>query len=705
MGGFEDTEKLNRVPNSKAIPRIQVMCKNMTAAISKSQDQDEAPLGREALFEQVKESTARNRNFFFIWIAFSLYVIVTTTATTDLQLLLPYSTITLPTVGVQLPLLGYFFVTPWLILVLHFNLLQNLDTHAHKLWQWARYYPDCQPPRALLQAYIFDFAMLERGATFEKITRWAVRLLCYALGPITIGIMLWRFTDYQDILITLSHLTAFLISTTIVIKARNRLPQFQPETSPTGWAIFRSRRFALPRFILLLHRALGIPGLLLTAIVLLETMWILELHYNQNAWLLSELPKKMEAFVPRLVVSPNTSLVSLGDNQKLMAELDGEQDFKIWWEKHGIGADLRDRSLQGAVLRGVDMRKSLLSNTYLQGAILTDTQLNGADFTKAQMQGTNFTRSQIQSADFSNAILHGANLSFVQFHETTFRETHLQAANMSGAYLQEADLSTTQLQSANLSNAHLQGTIFPKKYLAGVNFIGANLQGADLSSALLYGANLNHTNLQGAYLSNIQLQGGSLIMSQLQGAYLGGAHLEGVNLFEAQLQGADLKNAHLQGAIIGNTTINQIPDFLGTPLSFHWEANADDSDWIKLLDGVKENTKIKLQRASDRSKLLPPPELQKQLPTLMHWDGDFVKAAKNTALVLCKINVEAVQGALLNWTDPLEIDHLSPDPHQQASILADTLLDEITCHPHIKAICHLAKEHDLKLRNIKSCNR
>ncbi len=452
---------------------------------SEPQDSSEPPLTQESLFEQVKESTERNRNFFFIWIAFAIYVIVTTTATTDLQLLLPNSTVTLPTVGVQLPLLGYFLVTPWLVLILHFNLLQNLDTHAHKLEQWARSYPDQQPPRVLLQAFIFDFAMLERDALFYTITRWSARLLCYTLGPITIGILLWRFTDYQDVFFTLIHMVAFVASTVLVIWAHYRLPQFQAEVVPKGWPIWPGRRIVPPRFLRTLHRRLGITGLVLAAIVLLETAWVVDLNLSKNGWLLSKFYKKLEPFVPRLTVPPSTSLVNLDGNLKLRMELDGETVFKTWWGKHGVGADLKGRSLQGAVLRHVDMRKAQLERAQLQGADLRDAQLQGANLGDAQLQG----------ADLRDAQLQGALLLFAQ----------LQGAHLWGAQLQGANLFHAQLQEASLNGARLQGA----------NLEVAQLQGADLRDAQLQGADLRDVQLQGANLGGAQLQGAIVVKSSV----------------------------------------------------------------------------------------------------------------------------------------------------------------------------------------------
>lgn len=610
-------------------------------ATADPQNPPEALLDRVALFEQVKESTARNRNFFFIWIAFALYVIVTTVATTDLQLLLPKSMVTLPTIGVQLPLLGYFFVTPWLVLALHFNLLQNLDTHAHKLQQWVRCYPNEQPPRVLLQAFLFDFAMLEeRKATFNTLTRWFARLLCYSLGPITIGILLWRFTSYQDGFFTFMHVAAFLTSTALVIRAHHQLPQFHSEVRLKGLPIWPGRRIVLPRFLSTPHRALGITGLLLVISVLLESV---EWYQNQDVKQPDKQSYIPEPFTGRLAIPPNTSLVSLDGNQKLRMELDGEQSFKVWWEKHGVGTDLRGRSLQGAILVGADMRKARLDKAQLQAADLSNVDLQGADLSDAQLQGANLYNAQ------------------------------LQGANLSGAQLQGVDLSNAQMQGASLSSANLQGA----------NMSYAQMQGADLSGAQLQGANLS------AYL-----QGTNLYNAQMQGA----------NLLSANLQGADLSNADLQGAIVTRSFVNTMPTYKGVPLVGNWVASTDAGDWDKWLKQMPDKIQIDIQKARDKAKQPPLPGLQEQLDTTRTREGDYPQVATDMASNLCASSAQAVRGTLDAWTQKAVDDQL-PNLHQRGAILADALLKEKSCLSYRETVCQFVKKKSLPIKDQQACNK
>jgi hypothetical protein len=371
------------------------------------------------LYAQVKDSTERNRQFFFIWIAFALYVIVTTIATTDLQLLLPNSTVTLPALGIQLPLIGFFLVTPWLLLILHFNLLQNLDSHANKLMQWANTYPDQTPPRAALPAFLFDFAMLEQGGVFAKLTQVAAQLVFYAVGPLTIGILLWRFSDYQSWQYTTSQATAFFISIYFVVTAilaLNRKHRLKVALSEFNyWVVY-------------------VP---IIAVVVFQTIWVIVLAFQmgKSSRFHEYFP---EVWKPTINLAPYTSIAKISTDMQTRMALDGETDLVEWLKKHGICADLNNRNLKYAQLPGADLRQ-----TQLLGA-----DLHGANLMGAFLQNAHLIGQQLQNTNLSNAHLEGANLI----------NANLKEAHLIYTFLQGADLRT-----ANLSGADLSGIIVDAK--------------------------------------------------------------------------------------------------------------------------------------------------------------------------------------------------------------------------------------------------
>jgi uncharacterized protein YjbI with pentapeptide repeats len=124
----------------------------------------------------------------------------------------------------------------------------------------------------------------------------------------------------------------------------------------------------------------------------------------------------------------------------------------------------------------------------------------------------------------------------------------LQKVDFDGAHLEGAHFFRSQLQGASLVGAQLQGANFFLAKLQGASLIGARLQGASFAGTQLQAAELANADLDGARLQGAELQGASLAGAQLRGASLEEAQLQGVSLETARLDAADVALAQLQGA-------------------------------------------------------------------------------------------------------------------------------------------------------------
>ncbi len=116
-----------------------------------------------------------------------------------------------------------------------------------------------------------------------------------------------------------------------------------------------------------------------------------------------------------------------------------------------------------------------------------------------------------------------------QVKKTPLRRRNLRYADARSAFLVKAELEGANLQGATLIGANLQGARLRRANLQGARLRGANLQGANFNFANLQKANLQFANLQFA-----NLQGASFRGANLQGAYLRDAS----GLTQEQLNGA-----------------------------------------------------------------------------------------------------------------------------------------------------------------------
>ena len=74
------------------------------------------------------------QNFYFSFLLLGTCIAVTIGSTTDVHLL-KVSPVALPLLNVQLPIVGFYVVVPWLLLLFYFNLLLHLALLAQKLHQ------------------------------------------------------------------------------------------------------------------------------------------------------------------------------------------------------------------------------------------------------------------------------------------------------------------------------------------------------------------------------------------------------------------------------------------------------------------------------------------------------------------------------------------------------------------------------------------
>ena len=491
---------------------------------------DRRPLPRtETLAELdkiVENSSDKNRNFFIAYLGLLLYVQAIIFSTTDLQLLVSTDGLKLPIVDLTVPLVGFYFVVPIFVIALHFNFLQNLESHHFKLMRWKDAHPGGTVPRSRIQPFLFDYATLESGSLLERWVRWANTLLVLNLAPITLGLLLLRYTDRQDGWVTLWHYLAFVFDTYLVWKLRLA---FEHNKSPDAPPPRRHFWKEIPK-----HGLRGVFGLFLIFETLLTlcTAWLpsnaflntilpfarateelegdiakglLDFAENRKVNMPVWLKDFLDTFngskdtglgswvLPRIAITPSEKVWTPDvKTLEIEAKLAGETDWVKYFNKQGLGflpSSPKPANLRLVWLPFQHLPNAQLENAKLEGAFLWGTQLLAANLRHAQLQAANLRKAQLQAADLEDAQLQAANLMFVQLQAANLLGAHLQAANLVGAQLQAADLWFAQLQAAELGNAQLQA--------------------ANLGHAQLQAANLRFAQLQAALFTNTALSGAS----------------------------------------------------------------------------------------------------------------------------------------------------------------------------------------------------
>ena len=534
---------------------------------------------------QARESAEKNRNLLFGSLLIFAFLILVVLQTTDVDLIFG-KIIKLPVVDVDIPSIAFcLFLSSPLAFFVHLNLLRNIEAHAVKLKAWKNANQNKPLKPADLFPFIFDFAVVDQESPLTKPTRWFSQLVIYWLGTLTLLVIFWRFTDYQNPSVTFIHM-AFLLADFLIVRImRQRILDILSNSASEEAE--EEKTSQIKQWILRLLRGMIFPfggwtcttkgkaewfsqafgftaAFIMLVHLLLFSAFTFPMYYKYDwskpSYSISDQELRIDIenlfrifapFLPILTIDQSENLLVFDESSlRLQHELlsGSEESFGEWFAEHGVGLDLRALNLRYAQLINLDLRKARLGRADLFGANLRLTNLQSADLGDANLQGADLRRANLQGADLRRANLQGADLRRANLQGADLKWANLQDADLGDANLQGADLRRANLQGARLWRANLQGADLKDAELQGADLKDAELQGADLKDAELQGADLEDANLQGAYLENAKLQGADLKDAELQGADLEDANLQGAYLENAKLQGADLKDAELQGA-------------------------------------------------------------------------------------------------------------------------------------------------------------
>ncbi len=170
------------------------------------------------------------------------------------------------------------------------------------------------------------------------------------------------------------------------------------------------------------------------------------------------------------------------------------------------GIELVDRSKYDtpAKLVMAPVSKSM-RDRHLEYAVIIEAQLARADFSGAHLEGASLVRAHAMGAWFDHADLSGAQLDTAEFQGASFFAARLAGATMDGV----------QLQGARLAGANLRAAWMHEGRLDGASLAGADLRRATLDKSWLMGTDLQDARLQGASLADTHLEAASL-----DGAYV-----------------------------------------------------------------------------------------------------------------------------------------------------------------------------------------
>ncbi|ESS72148.1 pentapeptide repeat protein [Methyloglobulus morosus KoM1] len=583
---------------------------------------DDASKHIEQLLESANSASQTVAALHVAFLAFVAYLGVIVWGTTH-EDLLRISPVKLPILDVELPLTAFYNFVPWMVVLLHFNLLMQLELLSCKLWNLDRGLSDTAAGQQVRdRLFIFPFTHLIAGRSEVLLIRWLMSLVVgISVIALPLAILLAaqiRFLPFHDEAITWSQRLAVWVDAAMLLalwpliaspkdramewwqNAGFRLLGYWPALtqyySVLGfnwlarwinhlWQGFAIREFSSrpipqvgtePKGMVVLLAS--VPLIVLLSIIAVIPGRITAHKYynsaekNQPNDMAQEVPRYFEDWLIRKVPPSWLSVAayqydtvtctSLPLSEKTEASILQVMLGPCAWFNWGLFP--RNLNLRETRLIPKEVPLSLLTRA-------TDANKTIRDGAFKEFDGLNLKNRDLRFADLYGAVLPKADLRHVQLQGAVLLKAKLQGV---------IGWDKTQLQGAVLGGTQLQGAGLIEADLRDADLRGANLQAADLGWANLQSADLRGADLQAANLQGAKLQGADLRGAKLQGAILREANLQGASLDYAKLQGADLAKADMQLAVLHNT-LQQGVDWTQANLGGVFLATGSASEWTE----------------------------------------------------------------------------------------------------------------------------
>jgi uncharacterized protein YjbI with pentapeptide repeats len=534
----------------------------------------------------LKALSDSSRNLLFAVLAACLYCWLTIATTTDGNLITNHTSSPLPVIQATIPIVGFFYVAPLLLLCISLYFHFYLQRLMEEVASLPAVFQDGRPLQAKVDTWLMNEFVDSRlrhenvGRPFlSHIQVWISVLLAWWVVPMTIFLFWarylrrheWYGTIFHIVTLTVTIISAWCLTRLAIATLRGT------ERPPFHWKlILRNRRVHLISLI-------ALAGFCLLGIV---SLGVIRGNCNEdkpNHCPLDAAKLSTSTLIPTLM-----SLIGYHP----FADLSG-QEISVkeanWTDKpNGESASVRP-----AKLKGWDLRNARMESAFLEGTDLSNANLTNAFLVNANLRWVQLSDAKLAGANFSNADLRGANLAGVDLGSGPI----LQGANLTEADLSDAVLTDTCLIGAQLVDALLPDADLTKSVLTQ----------ADLSSANLSSSKLKNADLKRADLTDADLTGANLTGADLTRADLTGADLTDADLTRANLTGANLTRADFTGVNLKFTDLRQITGLTpGQVQSAAWNDALYDAGLLSSL-GLETNHNEKLEEQPKKEKGRRPP--------------------------------------------------------------------------------------------------
>lgn len=466
--------------------------------------------------DALDKSSEINRTLGITFVLFLFYIATNVLSTTDLMLFVPDTKINLPIINLDLPILTYYFVTPFLILTFHYNLIFNMQQHSIKLENWDISIKNDSPKthRLTLNPFLFNYLTTPLNKWIYLILKFVIYITTFIFPFLLLIEIQRRFAPYHHWSMTTYHFCIVILDFLLMNYHTRKISNILSTKK-----YIRKNKSVLSKFLQIGFSPIRYGMLVFSIILYFFFIITMSDIYSNNFF------TKYQVLFPYLDLSGEKLVKSEPENEIIKLYISDNynnekiNDLKIEFTK---GYDLRKRDFRLAIFKNVTLTNAILDSVNLNNCDFSNAELFGVSFINAKLYNCNFTECQMQRVNLENAKLHdsefiytdltlsslkNANLSFTTHTKSIFKGTFMKGAifigseidlsNFNGAYLRGAEFIGANIKSSNFIGSILDNSCFSASMIENTNFSFSEFNSTDFQASKLSGLTLN-----GAFFNN-----------------------------------------------------------------------------------------------------------------------------------------------------------------------------------------------------------
>lgn len=360
-----------------------------------------------------------------------LYVLASVSSTKDSMLLMPSKGIQLPLVSVTVSVVGFYFLSPLIVLAGHLVTLRRLPKMFAGL--------NAPPPKASAE-------LLSRHTDIVML----MGLL--SAGPATLFYILSKFTAYQSPLL-------FIIQVVSLYCAcyASRIRSQELLALHLGERVKKMSRRVRRAVAILVELWL----LLCIDVIFLPTFMSPTFYLKTHTRLLDNVDGGTVAWVPHIEIDRSERLWSgPTKTDSELAAYSGHADPKDYFMTREVALDIRSRNLRFLDIsmqilprvwaQNADLAGANLSFARLYGSVFVDTNLNGATFDMTSLDGTMFMNIDLALTNFNHTAFKGSYWNDVTVKKGGFYNSDFSLASFFNVSFDHVEFIDTSLQASSL---------------------------------------------------------------------------------------------------------------------------------------------------------------------------------------------------------------------------------------------------------------